>query len=105
MKSLAIASIALMTFFGVAYGGASEGKPLFASKCAPCHGPNGEGRAAIAKMFNVTMRPLGSKEVQAQSDAELKQRITKGQGKMKPVGGVTDKQVDDIIAFVRTLKQ
>jgi hypothetical protein len=27
-----------------------------------------------------------------------------GKGKMKPVSGVTEKQADDIVAFVRTLK-
>jgi len=31
--------------------------------------------------------------------------ITAGQGKMKPVAGVTGAEVDDIVAFVRTLKK
>ena len=52
----------------------------------------------------VTQRPLASKEVQARTDEELKQVILKGQGKMKPVAGVTEKQAADVVAFVRTLK-
>jgi hypothetical protein len=58
----------------------------------------------MAKMLKVEMRALGSKEVQAQSDVDLKKVITQGKGKMKGVSGLSDKQVDDVVAFVRTLK-
>jgi mono/diheme cytochrome c family protein len=102
MKAIAIVFLASC---GVALAGAPEGKTLFEAKCQGCHGPNGEGRPAVAKMFNVTMRPFSSKEVQAHSDAEFKKFITTGNGKMKPIAGVTDQQIDDVIAFVRTLKQ
>jgi cytochrome c1 len=55
-------------------------------------------------MFNVTQAPLASKEVQAKTDAQLQAVILKGQGKMKPVAGVTEKQAADVVAFLRTLK-
>ena len=84
--------------------GAPEGKELYTSKCAPCHGANGEGKPAIAKMFNVTLPALASKEVQAKSDADLKKVITTGKGKMKPVAGITDPQAADVVAYIRTLK-
>ncbi len=92
-------------FTVAASAGAAEGKALFASKCQSCHGPGGEGKDAIAKMFKVTMQPLGSKEVQAKSDADLKKVITQGQGKMKPITGLEDVQVTDVVAHVRTLKK
>ena len=82
----------------------ADGKELYTTKCASCHGPNGEGKAAIAKMFNVTMPALSSKEVQAKSDADLKKVITAGKGKMKPITSVTDAQAGEIVAFIRTLK-
>ena len=104
MKTIAIGTLACMVSAGLLYAGASEGKELFTAKCQACHGANGEGKAAIAKMYNVTMPPLASKEVQAKSDAELKKVIVSGKGKMKPVAGVTEKQADDIVAFLRTLK-
>ena len=88
-----------------AMAGSSEGKEVYDKACKACHGAQGQGNPGMAKMLKVEMHPLGSKEVQAQSDAELKKIITEGKGKMKPVSSVSGKQVDDVIAFVRTLKQ
>ncbi len=102
MKTLAIVFVAAC---GLAAAGAPEGKTVFESKCQPCHGPAGEGKPAIAKMFKVDMRPLGSKGVQSKSDVELKKIITTGNGKMKAVAGLSGKQLDDVVAFLRTLKQ
>jgi cytochrome c553 len=87
-----------------AFAGAPEGKTVFETKCTPCHGPNGEGKASIAKMYKIEMHPLGSKEIQAKSDADFKKVITEGHGKMKPVTGLSDAQIADVIAHVRTLK-
>lgn len=101
MKKIAIVFVAAC---GFAFAGAPEGKTVFVAKCQPCHGPNGEGKAAIAKMYQVEMPPFASKEVQAKTDADFKKIITGGQGKMKPVSGISDKQIEDVIAFVRTLK-
>jgi mono/diheme cytochrome c family protein len=104
MTKTIIVTLALVVSAGLSWAGVPEGKEVYNAKCAPCHGANGEGKAAIAKMYNVTQRPLASKEVQARTDEELKQVILKGQGKMKPVAGVTEKQAADVVAFVRTLK-
>ena len=104
MKTIAIATLSWIVSAGLLYAGAPEGKELFTAKCQACHGANGEGKAAIGKMFNVTMPVLTSKEVQAKPDAELKKVILSGKGKMKAVAGVTEKQADDVVAFVRTLK-
>jgi mono/diheme cytochrome c family protein len=82
---------------------AAAGKAVFAKKCVSCHGPNGEGKDAIAKMMKVEMRNLASKEVQAKSDAELAKNAKDGVGKMKPTSGVTEKDADDIVAYLRTL--
>lgn len=90
----------------VAAGGdAAAGKTIFAKKCAVCHGKAGEGKAAMAKMLKVEMRHLGSQEVQAKSDDELSKTITKGTGKMKPVKGLSDADVANVVAYLRTLKK
>ena len=82
---------------------AGAGKDVFAKKCASCHGAAGEGKETIAKMFQVEMKPLSGKEVQAKSDADLKKTILEGAGKMKPVKDVDAKSADDIVSYVRTL--
>jgi mono/diheme cytochrome c family protein len=84
-------------------GDAAKGKTLYTSKCGTCHGPDGEGKAAIAKMMKVEMKSLASKDVQSKTDAQLAEITNKGTGKMAAVKGLKDNEVADIIAFVRTL--
>ena len=83
----------------------AAGKDLYGKKCASCHGVAGEGKDSIAKTFKVEFRHLGSKDVQSKSDADLKKIILEGNGKMKAVKEVDSKAVDDIVAFMRTLKK
>ena len=86
----------------MAAGDNQAGKANFEKSCRTCHGADGQGNPGIAKVLNVTMRPLASAEVQARSDAEVKKIILEGNGKMKPVK-LTDGQVADIIAYLRDL--
>ena len=104
MKLIAIGTISFLAFFALASAGVPEGKATVAAKCQSCHGANGEGKPAIAKMFNVTIHAFGSKEVQSKSDADIKKIILSGQGKMKPIA-VSDSEAADVVAFIRTLKQ
>ena len=86
-----------------AKGDAAAGKAVYAKRCTACHGANGEGNPAIAKSLKVELRPLGSKEVQAKSDDQLKKESSDGTGKMKPVKGMSEKELDDVVAFMRSL--
>jgi cytochrome c6 len=88
-----------------ATGEVAAGKAIYAKHCAMCHGPNGEGKEAIAKMYKVKMAALGSKEVQAKKDADLSKDITEGVGKMRPVKGLSEKEVTDLIAYIRSMKE
>ena len=81
------------------------GKALYDKKCATCHGKLGEGNPNLAKTLKVEFRHLGSKEVQAKSDDELKKVITEGTEKKKPVKGLTDDDLANVIAYLRTLAQ
>jgi len=98
MRFLAVGAFVLAMGAVQAFGGAPEGKALYDTKCKMCHKADGSGMAAMK------MRPLGSAEVQAKSDAELKKDITGGVGKMKPQN-VTAAQAADLIAYIRTLKK
>ena len=81
-----------------AFAGAPEGKAVYETKCKGCHKPDGAGIPAMK------MRALGSADVQAKSDADLKKDITAGVGKMKPQT-VSDAQAADLVAYIRTLKK
>ena len=84
---------------------AAAGKAVYDKKCKTCHGASGEGNAGLAKALGATIQPLGSAEVQGMSDADLKKIITQGKGKMKPPAGLSDADVDNVIAYVRSLKK
>lgn len=73
--------------------------------CKSCHGGDGTPNANIAKMMKVEMRDLRSAEVQALSDSDLKKIITEGKGKMKAAKAVTGDSVDNVVAYVRSLKK
>jgi mono/diheme cytochrome c family protein len=106
MRSV-FAICALSISLGVAYaaGDATAGKAVYDKACKTCHGPKGEGNPVLAKAMNVQIGNLGSPEVQKMSDEDLKKIITEGAGKMRPVANVTGKSLDDVVAYVRTLKK
>lgn len=89
----------------LASAGQAPGKVEYDKSCKSCHGAVGQGNPAIAKMLKLELRHLGSPEVQARPDAELRKVVANGIGKMKPASRLSTQQVNDVIQFVRTLKQ
>ena len=93
-------------------GDAVKGKTLFGSSCSSCHGPEAEGLPNLGKDLTT------SAFVHSQSDAQLIDFIKKGRPSsdpanttgidMPPKGGnpaITDANLDDIIAFLRSVAQ
>ena len=102
--TIAILALFLLSGNALAGGGdAQAGKAVFDTKCKVCHGADGKGNPAIAKAMKVTLPDLTSAGIQSQPDDALKKQITEGSGKMKPVKGLTDQQITDVIAFIRSL--
>ncbi len=85
-----------------AAGDAKAGKVVYTRACQKCHGLNGVAMAAIAKALKVEMKAMGSEEVQKLTDEEMTKIIKEGKGKMIKVSTLTDKDVADVIAYVRT---
>ena len=82
---------------------AQDGAALYKSKCAMCHGADGSGSTSMGKSMG--LKPLGSPDVQKMSDADLTALITNGKGKMPAYKGkLTDAQISDVVAYIRTLK-
>jgi len=91
--------------FALASGDAAAGKAVYDKSCKSCHGADGTANPNIAKMMKVEINDLGSADVQTRSDADLKKAVTDGQGKMKPIKSVAGKDLDNVIAYVRSLKK
>jgi mono/diheme cytochrome c family protein len=86
-------------------GDAAAGKDTYMKKCKTCHAEDGHGNDGMAKLLKTTIPPLDGSEVQKMSDADIKKIIVEGKGKMKPVQGLSDAEIDNVIAYVRTMKK
>lgn len=82
----------------------TSGADIYKAKCLMCHGPDGmannpAGKALKAKSFK-------DPEVVKASDAELFAVVKNGKGKMPAENGkLTDAQIKEAIAYVRTLQK
>ena len=72
----------------------ADGKATYA-KCAPCHGADGKGKAAMKTApFDLS-----------KSDADLQKVIGAGKGVMPAYKGkLTDAEIADVVKHIRTLK-
>ncbi|MGD0296753.1 MAG: cytochrome c [Bryobacteraceae bacterium] len=91
--------IAALTATSAFAADAAAGKAVYATKCKSCHGADGEGNPAIAKAMKVELKPLSA------TTTDVKDVITKGQGKMKPIASVTGADLDNVVAYVKSLKK
>jgi mono/diheme cytochrome c family protein len=72
---------------------------IYKAKCAGCHGADGSKAMMGSK-------PLNGADVQAMSDADITAEITNGKGKMPAYKGkLTDAQISELTAYIRTLKK
>ena len=91
-------------------GNVEHGKQLYASACITCHGPTGEGIQGLGKGLQ------GNAFVKSKSDDEVVAMLKEGRPAdhpenttkvaMPPKGGnpgLTDQDLKDIAAFIRTL--
>ncbi|MEZ4753858.1 MAG: cytochrome c [Bdellovibrionota bacterium] len=92
-----------------------SGKTKFQTTCSPCHGPEGLGDGPTAAALPEAMKPrnlqTGAMKV-ATDDAKFKELIKKGgpafglNPLMAPQGSIlTDTEIDDIIAYVNSIRK
>jgi mono/diheme cytochrome c family protein len=90
---------------------AARGKLQFESYCVSCHGPRGEGDGPVAASLDPRPARLGDRAyMSGRTDDYLFQVIKNGGASvgrspmMAPWGGtLTDAQIRDVIAYVRSL--
>ena len=87
-----------------AYSLAATGADTYKAKCSACHGAIGAGDTLLGKNLNI--RPLGSADVQKQSDDELATFIGKGTSRMPSFDRKLSKgQITDVVKYMRSLKK
>ena len=97
---LTTAALAALCSTAVFAADAKAGKEVYDKSCKTCHGPTGTPPAGMAKA-------MGIKDFTATefSDAQIKTAVTAGKGKMKPIATVTGASVDNVAAYVKSLKK
>lgn len=101
MKRTVVVSLtAIFLTLSSASWAADEGAALFKSKCAGCHGANGEGKAAIKAPA------LKGTSLDA---SQIVEHLTKGESTSKPphnkgISGLTEDQAKAIADYVKSLK-
>lgn len=102
LMTLTLAALGSSAMFGA---DTQAGGAVYNRACKACHGADGAGNPAVAKMMKVEIPDLKSAQVQGLSEAEIKGVITNGKGKMKPVSSVSGADLDNVVAYVKSLKK
>jgi mono/diheme cytochrome c family protein len=93
-------------------GDVEAGKQLYQQRCSPCHGPDGKANTPTAQALNPKPRDHTNGEYMNKLSNEHLAKVIKQGGAavgkspiMPPQADLSDQQVQDIIAFVRTLAE
>lgn len=99
-RSILVLTAAVSLAGAVAF--ADSGEATYKAKCATCHGSAGTPSPGIAKMMGV--KPVSDPAIKALTAAEVTAAVKNGKGKMKPVAGLTDAQIKDVVTYFKSLK-
>jgi cytochrome c553 len=115
MNRTIVALSALILACSSAYAAdASKGQPLYAQRCAMCHGEKGAGDGALAATMPEGQKPRnlsGSDYKYATDETKLKEIISKGGAAvglsvlMPAQSDLNDAQLSDLAAFVKSLRK
>ncbi|MGD0902530.1 MAG: cytochrome c [Terracidiphilus sp.] len=82
----------------------APGADTYKAKCAMCHGPDGLAATPMAK--NLKILSFKDPSMVKASDAQFIASTKNGKGKMPAYAGkLTDAQIKDVIAYIRTLQK
>jgi cytochrome c6 len=80
----------------------SAGEATYKAKCQMCHGAAGTPSAGMAKAMGI--KASTDPDIKKLSADQMAAAVKNGKGKMKPIAGLTDAQIKDVVAFYRGLK-
>jgi cytochrome c6 len=87
---------------GVTSFAQSGGEATYKAKCQSCHGATGTPSAGMAKMMGV--KPASDPDVKKLTVDQMIAVVKTGKNKMKPIAGLSDAQIKDVVTYFRTLK-
>lgn len=84
----------------------ADGKKLYQSSCAPCHGNKGKGDGAAAASLTPKPADHTSAALKSETDGELFWKIAEGR-KVMPgwKGALSEKQMWSLVNYIRTLSK
>ncbi|MGD9852264.1 MAG: cytochrome c [Nitrospirales bacterium] len=110
MRGLLLVSMVLACFSGIALAqgksaNVEAGAGVYRTNCVSCHGTKGKGDGPVAVHLTPPPADLTSKTVKGKNDQDLLKIIREGKpGTSMPAwkGGLSDQQIQDVLAYIRT---
>lgn len=96
------------TVVHAADGDARKGKAVYEKSCVLCHGPQGRGDGPVGKTVNPPAADFTSAASKKKTDAELLATIENGRPPTAMVGWkgqLSDAEIQDVLAYVKSLRQ
>ena len=87
-----------------AAGDAAKGKDFYTKKCKVCHAEDGAGTPALQKKHGAKLLPLAGKEIQAMKDPDLTKAFNEAANHKAIVKALQPGDLDNVIAYIRTMK-
>jgi cytochrome c553 len=89
---------------------AADAKALYEKDCAKCHGADGKGETKMGKKLGAKDYTDAKVQAELKDDAAIKatkEGLKDKEGKvlMKPAEGLSDQEIKDLVAYMRTFKK
>src|SRR3990172_4657651 len=88
---------------GVLAADAGSGKAVYEKSCVGCHGADGKGNAAMAKVLGEKGLNIVGADTTKKSDAQLLKVLVEGAGKMPAQKSLSKDEQKQVLGHVRSL--
>ena len=88
---------------GVLAADAGSGKAVYEKSCVGCHGADGKGNAAMAKVLGEKGLNIVGADTTKKSDAQLLKVLVDGAGKMPAQKSLSKDEQKQVLGHVRSL--